>query len=153
MAQIATFLPTARNWFKGNGKHTTFLFRLLWLSLICFSVSGCAAVIIGGGVAGAGAFAYAKSDREVILDSSIEVVYDTAGQTLEALEINVVDSEKDALTAKLTGRGAENKKITIKLKRLEENLTEMSVRVGLLGNKNMSRVICDEITKNLQTTG
>jgi len=104
----------------------------------------------GGGSIGHGADCHFPSDSTQLVQGE---VYDTAGQTLEALEINVVDSEKDALTAKLTGRGAENKKITIKLKRLEENLTEMSVRVGLLGNKNMSRVICDEITKNLQTTG
>jgi ribose 1,5-bisphosphokinase PhnN len=135
-----------------NRKHTTFLLRLLLMALICVSVSGCAAVIIGG-AAGAGAFAYTKGDREVVLDSSIDAVYDTAGQTLEALDINVVDSEKDALTARLTGRGAENKKITIKLKRIEENLTKMSVRVGIVGNKNMACVICDEITKNLQAAG
>jgi hypothetical protein len=133
---------------------TQFYLRLVLALLMILSLSGCAAVLLGGGaVAGAGAYAYKKGSQEVTLEGDIHVVYQVVQRTLEELEIHLVSSEKDALTASVVGRGAGDKKVKVKIKRIEDDLTHVSVRVGTFGNRDMSRLICDQIVENLQETG
>ena len=69
-----------------------------------------------------------------------------------SLILTLYFSEKDALTAKRVGRGAEDKKITVKITRIEDNLSQVSTRVGLFGNESISRIIHDHIEKNLQSS-
>ncbi len=133
---------------------TQFYLRMLLALWVILSLSGCVAVLLGGGaVAGVGAYAYQKGSQEATLEGDIQVVYQVVQQTLEELEIQLVSAEKDALTASVVGRGAGDKKVKVQIKRIEDDLTHVSVRVGMFGNRDMSRVICDQIVKNLQETG
>ena len=61
----------------------------------------------------------------------------------------VTSKEKDAFNAKLVARGAEDKKLTIKLKRQSDNITEIKIRVGMFGDESMSRLVYDEIKKQI----
>ena len=51
----------------------------------------------------------------------------------------VTSKEKDAFDAKLIARGAGDKKVTIKLKKQSGNITEIRIRVGMIGDESMSR--------------
>jgi len=109
-------------------------------------VSGCAVVLVG---AGAGTVAYLKGNLEAILEEDLGQVYAASLKALDKLEISATRKEKDALSAVIVGRTAADKKITIKLKATENNLTNLSIRVGVFGNRPQSQRIYDEIKKHL----
>lgn len=109
-------------------------------------LQGCAAVLVG---AGAGSVAYLKGNLEAVLEKDVSQAYQAALKALDELEISTTKKQKDALAAVIVGRTAADKKITIKLKAAENNLTKLSIRVGVFGNQAQSRRIYDEIRKNL----
>ena len=115
---------------------------------------GCAAVLVGGGLAaGAGAITYVRGDLEMTVDHRIELVYRAAQQSLDDLEIKTIEAEKDALSARLVGRGSENKKVTIKIASTQGYRSQLSVRVGTFGDQTMSQIIWDRIQENLKIVG
>jgi len=114
--------------------------------LIAVLMSGCAAALVG---AGAGTVAYLRGDLEATMSQDLNAVYEASLQALGQLEIVPSQKEKDALTAKIVARGADDKKIQIMLKRTEENLTKLSIRIGIVGSETKSRVIYEQIKKNL----
>jgi len=117
--------------------------------MICSSLihlQGCAVALVG---AGAGSVAYLKGNLEAVLEEDVSQVYKATLKALDELEISATKKEKDALAAVIVGRTAADKKITIKLKAAENNLTKLSIRVGMFGNQAQSRRIYDEIKKSL----
>ena len=117
--------------------------------MICagvIAVQGCAVALVG---AGAGSVAYLKGDLEAVLDKNVDQAYQATLKALDKLEISATKKEKDALSAVIIGRTAEDKKVAIKLKAAENNLTKLSIRIGMFGNRAQSQVIYDEIRKHL----
>ena len=99
--------------------------------------------------AGAGTVIYIRGDLEAVLSNDINSIYEAAQKSLEQLELKVSSKAKDALVAKIVARDAQDKKITIKLKSTAENTTELNIRVGVFGNETKSRLIYEQIQKNL----
>ncbi|MHC4150263.1 MAG: DUF3568 family protein, partial [Planctomycetota bacterium] len=56
---------------------------------------------------------------------------------------------KDAMSATIVARDSADKKITIKLSATPEKTTGISIRVGTFGDETKSRLIYDQIKKNL----
>jgi hypothetical protein len=68
---------------------------------------------------------------------------------VEQLGLNIGSDTKDALSAEIVTHDAQNKKIVIKLKSTLENTTHISIRVGTFGSETKSRLIYEQIKKNL----
>lgn len=120
---------------------------LKWVlgSFLLFN-AGCAALLIGGGAAaGVGTVAYVKGELKSTQEVPLDAVWKGTLAAIEELEFVTTKHEKDALSATLTARGAEDKKITIKLKRISETLTQLRIRVGTFGDENLSHLILDKI--------
>jgi hypothetical protein len=120
----------------------------VWLLTIILGMglltsSGCALLV--GGAAGAGTFAYLrgelKSDEEISLDR----LWNATQAAIKNMGLTVKTKEKDSLSAKLVAVTADDKNINISLKRKSDNLTEIAIRIGKLGNESMSQQILDEI--------
>ena len=121
--------------------------------IMVVGLSGCGPeIIIAGSAAAAavGTVVYAKGDLEVILEEDLDVVYAASKKALTELEINIIGTDKDLLSAVVHGRGAEDKKVSIRLERVEKGrLVKLSIRVGTFGDKDFSKIIYDRINKNL----
>lgn len=111
-----------------------------------FLAGGCAVALVG---AGAGTVAYLRGDLEATMAEDVGTVYQASLTALKQLEITPTKKEKDALSATIVARGADDKKIKIILKRTEENLTKLSIRIGYVGSETKSRVIYEQIKQNL----
>ena len=109
-------------------------------------LQGCLAAAVG---AGAGTVAYMRGDLEAIETNDIDTVYAATKKAIEQLELNLSSDTKDALSAEIVARDAQDKKIIIKLKSTTESTTEISIRVGTFGNETKSRLIHDQIKNNL----
>jgi len=110
-------------------------------------IQGCVAVAAVG--AGAGTVAYVRGDLEAEESKNIDTVYKATQKALSELELNIVKKTKDAMSAVIVARDAQDKKITIKLTATAEDTTKLSVRIGMFGNETKSRRIYEQIKKNL----
>lgn len=124
------------------------LMLVAMLGIALLISSGCAAVLVGGG-AGAGTVTYLKGELKTIEEASLNNTWNAAQKAMEDLEFLVESTKKDALAAKLVALRANNKKITIHLRKVSEELTEVKIRVGIFGDESLSRLILDKLKDNL----
>lgn len=132
----------------GLSTMTKNLMLVAMLGIALLISSGCAAVLVGGG-AGAGTVTYLKGELKTIEEASLNNTWNAAQKAMEDLEFLVESTKKDALAAKLVALRANNKKITIHLRKVSEELTEVKIRVGIFGDESLSRLILDKLKDNL----
>jgi len=111
------------------------------------AAQGCVLVAVGAGAAGT--VAYIKGDLESVESAKIDKVYDAVLKATGELQLAVIQKGKDAMTAKVIARDAEDKKIIISLAATAEGATKMTIRVGWFGSENKSRRIYDQAKKHL----
>ncbi len=114
--------------------HTRWLVSLLF-PLLC--LSGCPVALVGG--AAAGAALYASGALTTTKNVTMGESYRAAKHALDELGVPIVTDEKDGLTAIVVGRGTENKKIAIYLKKIFDDVTEIEIKVGWIGDELQSR--------------
>ncbi|MDN3511596.1 MAG: DUF3568 family protein [Candidatus Jettenia sp. CY-1] len=124
------------------------LLLIILLGIIVSSSSGCVALLVGGG-AGAGTIAYLKGDLRSLEEASLERVWEAAQKAIQELEFVVTSKQKDIFSAKFTVHGAQDKKITVDLKKISDNLTEIKIRVGIFGDESLSRLLLERVRKHL----
>ena len=110
-------------------------------------INGCAVALVG---AGAGTVAYIKGSLEAVLEDDVDAVYEASIKALDQLEIAPSEKQKDALAARIVATNAQDRKITIKLKAAENDLTKISIKIGFFGDRSQSQAIYDKIKENLQ---
>ena len=123
------------------------VFLILLLVGAAVSVQGC--VVAAVGVGAAGTVAYIRGDLQTVESADIDAVYKAVLKAVDELELSITQKTKDAMTAKIVARDAQDKKITIKLGATVEGATKLSIRVGLFGNERKSRLIYEQIKEYL----
>ncbi|MBI3417471.1 MAG: DUF3568 family protein [Verrucomicrobia bacterium] len=122
---------------------------LLSLALVSLIATGCAAVLIGGGVAaGVGTVAYVRGELKTTESVPLARAWSASLAAVKDLQFLVLEKQKDGLNGRITARGADDKKIQIALKMLNEKTTEIRIRVGTFGDETQSRLILDRLKKH-----
>ncbi len=124
---------------------------ILTLIVPLFLLSGCTPLLVGGAAVGAGTgtFVYIKGELETDYRQSFDSVW-------KACEKTVADMHGlDVLPAKEIGKGKisaliDGEKVVISVTYKAKDLTTVSIRVGLIGNKKSSQLIHDKIEENLR---
>lgn len=109
--------------------------------------SGCVAVAAAG-AAGAGV-AWIRGSLETNLDRDLDRSYRAAQSALRDLEFAVLSERKSGVDAALVARTALDKKIEIILKQAGPKTTQVSIRVGIFGDEQLSLAILDRIKAGL----
>ena len=112
------------------------------------SLGGCVVAAVGAGAAGT--VAYLKGDLEAVESRKLEEVHAATLKAVKELGLNVTQDSKDALSATVVARDAEDKKVKISLNATAEQTTKLSIRVGLFGSEAKSRLIYQKIHDHLQ---
>ena len=130
--------------------------RLQLIALLCCFLIGLSAcsrkwVAIGAAAAavGAGAYYYVKGDLKRNYEAPMDKTWNATVKALEALQINVESKQHDALTGVINGKLADGKSYTVNVKRLNENLTEVGIRIGTFGDRERAEAIHDKILSSL----
>ena len=123
---------------------------LLIIVLLCTAglVQGC--VIAAVGLAAGGTIAYVRGDLESVESQKLDVVYDAAVKAMGKLDLAITKKSKDALSAVIIGRDAQDKKVTITIKAVADGAAKLSIRVGVFGSETKSRLIYKEIQEQLK---
>jgi len=125
---------------------------VVWLSgmlgaamLVC---SGCVAVVAAG-AAGAAAVAWVRGELQTTLSANLDRSFNAAKEAIEDLQFVKVSERKDALLGVLVARNAADKKIEIRLENMATNATKVGIRVGVVGDQELSLAILEKIKANL----
>ncbi|MCX8089907.1 MAG: DUF3568 domain-containing protein [Verrucomicrobiae bacterium] len=124
---------------------------LIAFLLVAVSLAAGCAVVAVGAAAGAGAASYAyvngvlKSTESATLDRT----WNATLAAMKDLQFYVSSQRKDALQADLVARNAFDKKISVRLKKVAEQSTEVRIRVGTFGDEAASRAILEKIKQRL----
>ncbi len=121
----------------------------LIILLIGIAIFGQGCVVAAVGVGAAGTIAYVKGDLEAVESEDLDTVYQAAVKAVDELELNVISKSKDALSATIYARDAQDKKVNIILKSTAEQTTKISIRIGTFGDETKSRLIYKKINYNL----
>ena len=107
--------------------------------------NGCAVVIVGGAAAGAGAIVWYHGELRSTDMVTFDRAYTAAQAGLTDLGYSIVNRTKGDVEAKITARGAGDRKVQVLLSKQSSNATNIGIRIGLVGDKDLSRQILDRI--------
>src|SRR5262245_31536575 len=125
------------------------LAALVCAALVTLS-SGCFLVAVGAaGAAGAGAVAYVRGELDTTLASRYDNTIAASNRAIETLQFVKVNEKRDAFSAILTARTAQDKKVQITVTKSTDTLSRVQIRVGTFGDEAMSMAILDKIKTGL----
>jgi hypothetical protein len=109
-------------------------------------ISGCVNVS-GGGTAAK--YAYLKGSLEATLEAGLDKAFRASGDAVKDLQFAKISESKDALLAIVVARNAADKKIEIQLDKISDTLTKLKIKVGTIGDEELSVKILEKIKANL----
>ncbi len=135
-------------------KNSVGLFILSLFTLFLFS--GCGPELIIGGMAaggaGAGTYFYVNGELRTDYNASMDPIWAACEKTVADMKgADVIRTKEIAKGVIETKINEEKVKIDIVYK--TKNVTTVSVRVGLIGNKLASQLLHDKIAENLAKDG
>ena len=117
------------------------------ISFFLTSIGCTAALVAGGAAAGIGTYKYIKGELESTEKVSLDKAYQATEKAVEDLELTITSKQKDAFDGEVIARRATGKKVTIKLKRQSDSVTQIKIRVGTFGDEYISKDILDTMKK------
>jgi uncharacterized lipoprotein len=125
--------------------------RYIFLPFLCLCITGCAPVIfLGGAAAGIGGYKYYKEVLTVVYEAPFDNTWDASIKALEDMEFSIESQTKELGSGKIsTNEDEKHKKVTLTLQYKSVQETEVTIRVGLLGDETASNVIKDKIASLL----
>ena len=124
---------------------TRWLMTVMAAALVILG-AGCAAVLVGGAVAGAGVgtYAYVNGELKDTETVPLDKAWNASQAAMKDLEFPIITKTKDALQAEVKARTSGDKKILVKLKKVSDGVTEIRIRVGTFGDETTSQLILNK---------
>jgi len=124
-----------------------------WIGLLvigAFMISGCELALLGVGAVGAGSGTYLYISGEMKTDyyHSFDTTWTACQKTVADMRGLDVEPEKEIGNGKISAV-INDEKVRIEVTYKAKNVTTVSIRVGLIGNKLSSQMIHDRIGDNL----
>ncbi|MCP4261757.1 MAG: DUF3568 family protein [Planctomycetes bacterium] len=100
---------------------------------------------------GTDAAVYSGGKLYAVSSQDLNSVYAATVKTLEQLEVEVIETAKDVFYAKVVGKIADGKTITIRIEPGANNITNVNIKASkfLAGNEERARAIYTKIKENL----
>ncbi|MGZ3578126.1 MAG: DUF3568 family protein [Syntrophales bacterium] len=129
------------------------IIRKNWLALliiVIFFTSGCAAAVVSGAAVGAGSGTYFYVNGELKTDYyySFDRVWSACEKTVADMRGLDVEPLKEIGSGKITAM-IENEKVQITANYKAKDVTTVSVRIGVMGDRLGSQLLHDKIADNL----
>ncbi len=100
---------------------------------------------------GTDAAVYSGGKLYAVTSQDLDSVYAATVKALEQLEVEVIETAKDVFYAKVVGKIADGKTITIRMEPGANNITNINIKASkfLSGNEDRARAIYKKIKENL----
>jgi hypothetical protein len=126
---------------------------LSWILGVCWlCASGCAALVVGAGV-GTGAYTYVNGELVRSYPARYSAAMAVCIQLLQDLRMPVKEQHSDGVQTTIVTERQDGTPMTIKVKIVGLEVTEISVRTGVVGywNKDLSENFQEYIAERLKT--
>ena len=117
------------------------------LAVLMLSVCGCGRP----NLIGTDAAVYSRGTLFAVASQDLNSVYGATETALKQLEVEVIETAKDVFYAKIVGKIADGKTITIRMEPGEKNITNIEIKASkfLSGNEERARVVYNKIKESL----
>lgn len=124
---------------------------VLGLLLGCLLMAGCA-VVVTGAATGAGVYSYMDGQLIRTYQAPFDQTNRACTESLKSLKITLTHEKTDGIHTTFTGKRTDGTPITITTEMIEPNITQVSVRSGVVGiwDKKNSELIHVSIAQRLQ---
>lgn len=136
-------------------KNRVGLFILSLFTLFLFSGCGPEALLIGGvaaGGAGAGTYFYVNGDLKADYNASLEQVWDACEKTVAGMKGTDVVRTKEIAKGRIDTK-INDEKVKFDITYKTKDVTTVSIRVGVIGNKLSSQLLHDKVAENIAKGG
>jgi len=125
----------------------SYLKKIILLGTAVIFLNACAAAVIGGAAAGA---TYISIKGWLVRDygASIDKAYEVSLKVVKEHNLEIIESGFQLTKANITAKG-DLHHVWIRLERQSKKVTKISVRVGLMGDKEASKMIHESIASLL----
>lgn len=127
--------------------------RLFFLSVISslLLTTGCIAIVVGAG-AGAGTFAYFEGQLSRTYEAPYDKTYAVCKGILTDLKQPILEEKTDGIQTTIKSQRADETPMTVKVRIIDPDWTEVSVRTGFAGvwKKEISEQFHEFIAERLQ---
>lgn len=121
------------------------------LPFLLLGLWGCAAALVGAGAGiGIGTYSYIKGELKVTYPVAYQEVVGATEAAVKDLGFTLLKEEKDAIRCRIKARMADGTKVSLKVDRLSPRITELRVKVGWFGNRDVSIQIMRAIEKRMK---
>ena len=123
-----------------------------WMQVIpCLFLVGCAQLVFFGAGTAAGivGYKYYEGALTVIYQAPFMESWDATLKALNQMNLSGLTASHDATSGRITARQADNTPVSVSLKYRSAKETEVTIRVGHLGDRNRSMAIKEEIRRVL----
>lgn len=120
-----------------------FIFSIFLVLNMC----GCAALLVGGAVGGAGTAVWLSGKLSQEFHSPYERTIDATKTALQSLKLEITKETREGNGSQLRSRYNDGKEIWIDIRKVTENSTKVEVRVGAV---NPDKEAADKILKKIQ---
>jgi len=116
-----------------------------------FMLTGCAALIFFGvgTAAGITGYKYYQGTLTVIYQAPYMETWDATLKAIHEMKFKLVSSDHDITEGKIVARRSNDKKVAISVKYKSSQETEVTIRVGVLGDKEASEAIKEKLRQVL----
>ena len=101
------------------------------------------------GAAAAGTVAYIKGELNTTIDASVPAVAQATEAAIKNMKFFAISSKHDSVSGSFIARNAKDERIVITLSKTGDRMTKVQIRVGILGDEEVSRAILDEIKQSM----
>ncbi|MDT8301273.1 MAG: DUF3568 family protein [Sedimentisphaerales bacterium] len=121
--------------------------KYFMFAVLVLSVCGCGRP----NLIGADAAVYSRGTLFAVASHDLNSVYAATETALKQLEVDVLETAKDVFYAKIVGKIADGKTVTIRMEPGEKNVTNIEIKASkfLSGNEERARVVYTQIKLNL----
>lgn len=146
------------------------------LGLAVSLLTGCTIIVIGVGTAGLAGYAVYKAGDAVVTGmgkagkatgtviffngdfktqcaGDVSAVWQASGRAFRKAGFGTIHGSYDALSGGLTAKTREGTEISLKLKNISAASTEVSIRIGVMGDMKMSETVHGLILQELSVAG
>lgn len=97
----------------------------------------------------AGTYVYTEGRLESVEEAPLDRVYEASRQALADMEYPIREASKDALEAHLEAEQADETPVYVSMERKSDNSTELRIRLGVVGDGEVSQMILSRIREHL----
>jgi len=118
---------------------------------LLLSLMGCYpwGFLAAGGAAGVGGYKYYKGSLTVLYKGPYLNVWEATLRAFKKMKFEIESAKHDLSSGQVIARQADNTPVTVTLEYKSARTTKAIIRVGLLGDKEGSLVIKEQIQKTL----